>query len=61
MRERYAGTGVVLQAICLWCCVRSGFGARFLEGQSFASSSLLINLVCGGGLFSEKATQSCPI
>lgn len=34
MRERYAGAGVVLQAICLWCCVRSGFGA---VGSSKAS------------------------
>lgn len=25
MRERYESAGVVLQAICPWCCVSSGF------------------------------------
>lgn len=52
----------------MWSCRPSVYGAVwvlasccwFHVGQSFASSSLLINLVSGGSLFSDISTQSCP-
>lgn len=52
----------------MWSCRPSVHGAVwvlalccwFHVGQSFASSSLLINLVSGGSLFSDISTQSCP-
>lgn len=51
----------------VWSCRPSVRGAVrvlatccwFHVGQSFASSSLLINLVSGGSLFSDTSTQSC--